>query len=233
MRIYLIRHAEPDYAKDTITPQGHREAEAVARKLSTESITHLYSSPLGRAKDTAEYTSRSTGLPVTILDWTAELPLKNIDPASSVGAQWDINGETVRGQPELPSLSSWRSFPYFDNEPLHTAYDLVVRHSDEFLSGYGYERIDGKYRISSSNRARVAVVAHGGFGLTWLAHLLAIPLPLMWTGFFLATSSVTTVLFDERSSEWAVPRCINVGDTGHLYARGLALSQAGLKANID
>lgn len=43
----------------------------------------------------------------------------------------------------------------------------------------------------------------------------------VWSSFYLAPSSVTTVLFDERSQDKAVPRAIAVGETGHLYAAGL------------
>ena len=64
-------------------------------------------------------------------------------------------------------------------------------------------------------------------------HLLEIPLPLMWAGFHLPPSSVTTVLFDERSEQWAVPRCTGVGDVSHLYAAGLPVQPAGIKANVD
>lgn len=233
MRLYLIRHADPDYENDTITPQGHREAEALGKRLQKESITVLHSSPMGRAQDTAAYVSRATGLPITVQEWTAELQLPNPDPSSPVGAHWDINGETVRGQERLPSSEDWRSFPYFDAETLHTVYDQLVHDSDAFLGNLGYVRSGNRYKIVTSHRDRVAIVAHGGFGLTWLSHLLAIPLPLMWTGFFLPTTSVTTVLFDERSDQWAVPRCLGVGDIGHLYAQRLPPPVAGIKANTD
>jgi probable phosphoglycerate mutase len=96
----------------------------------------------------------------------------------------------------------------------------------------GYERDGGKYKILRSNPEQIAIFCHNGFGLIWLSHLLQIPLPLMWSGFTMAPSSVTTILFDERSSEWAVPRCIGFGDTSHLYQAGLPISSHGIKANV-
>lgn len=30
MRLYIIRHADPDYPNNTITPEGHLEAQALA-----------------------------------------------------------------------------------------------------------------------------------------------------------------------------------------------------------
>ena len=34
MRIYIIRHADPDYDNDTLTSVGHRKAVALAEKLA-------------------------------------------------------------------------------------------------------------------------------------------------------------------------------------------------------
>ena len=102
---------------------------------------------------------------------------------------------------------------------------------DEFLSRHGYERVAGRYRIKNRNDQKIAVFCHGGFGLTWLAHLLEIPVHLMWSGFWLPTSSVTTLIFEECSNEWAVPRCIQLGDTSHLYESGLPVLPRGIIAN--
>jgi len=41
------------------------------------------------------------------------------------------------------------------------------------------------------------------------------------------------MLFDERSPEWAVPRCIGLGDVSHLYAAGLQVQARGIMANFD
>ena len=80
---------------------------------------------------------------------------------------------------------------------------------------------------------RIALVCHGGFGLTWLSHLLAIPTPLMWAGFFLHTTSVTTILFDERTSGVAVPRCIGLSELTHLHLQGIPPGTSGIKANYE
>ena len=36
MRILIIRHGDPDYANDTLTEKGHREAKLLAEKLKKE-----------------------------------------------------------------------------------------------------------------------------------------------------------------------------------------------------
>ena len=59
MRILLIRHGEPDYTTDTLTPTGRREAELLSRRMAAYHIRDYYVSPLGRARETAEYTLRA------------------------------------------------------------------------------------------------------------------------------------------------------------------------------
>src|SRR3569833_1782620 len=73
MRLYIIRHADPDYPNNTITAAGHLEAAALAERLATEGLTHIYASPLGRAVHTMRYTADKIGLPHTIEEWTQEL----------------------------------------------------------------------------------------------------------------------------------------------------------------
>ncbi len=234
MRLYIIRHADPDYPNNTITDQGHREAEALAKRLATVGLDRIYSSPLGRALDTMRYTTDRLGLEPTVEEWTAELSEWRLDqtPWGRLAA-WDIPGEIVRARREGPTRDEWHLAPPFDTALLHEEFAVVTRHSDAFIARHGYDREGGRYRIARPNRERIAVFCHGGFGLTWLAHLLEIPLPLVWSGFWLPPSSVTTVLFDERSREWAAPRCIGLGDVSHLYAAGLPVQPRGILANFD
>ena len=74
MRLLIIRHGDPDYANDTLTKKGHKEAALLAQKLCKEKIDYLYSSPLGRAKHTCDYTARALGKEngIVIKDWLAE-----------------------------------------------------------------------------------------------------------------------------------------------------------------
>ncbi len=49
MRLYLIRHADPDYENDKLTPAGELEAAALARRLAAYHLDAIYSSPMPRA----------------------------------------------------------------------------------------------------------------------------------------------------------------------------------------
>ena len=73
MRILFIRHGEPNYEDDCLTATGRLQAQAAAKRLAGEKISEIYSSPKGRAQETAGYTAKALGLKVTILDYMREV----------------------------------------------------------------------------------------------------------------------------------------------------------------
>lgn len=235
MRLYIIRHAEPDYEHNTITPKGHREAKALAKRLKHEGLTRIYSSPLGRALHTAEYTAKTTRLKIKTESWTRELSDLNMGPVPPWGTlmAWDLPGEIIRRKKEFLDDARWQQIPHLHPKKFKKTVSKLNRSSDQFLLRHGYRRKGGRYQVMRENKERIAVFCHNGFGLTWLAHLLEIPLPLVWTGFWMAPSSVTTILMDMRSKQWAVPRCIGLCDVSHLHAEGIPVSTHGIKANFD
>lgn len=225
MRLYIIRHAEPDNPNNTLTAVGHQEAQALAKRFKHIKVTQMYASPLARAQITKDYVKAINGLEATTLDWTQEIEDSRLEIAPwGRLAGWDIPGELWRdGESALHLLERALG-------PDHLA--RVAQESDRFFAQHGYIRDGGRYRIKRHSDEQLAVFCHNGFALVWLAHLLQLPLDLVWSGFTLAPSSVTTILFDERSSQWAVPRCIGLGDTSHLFAEGLPISSHGIKANV-
>jgi broad specificity phosphatase PhoE len=233
MRLFIIRHADPDYANNTITPAGHLEARALAERFKKLGLDRIYSSPLGRAIHTMQYTADALHMSHTIEEWTAEKGHCRVTGEWGDYCAWDVPGEAIRARSPYVTHDNWHEHELFGNPQFLDVHKDICRNSDAFLARHGYVREGGRYRIVKSNREKIAVFCHGGFGLWWLAHLLELPLPLVWSGFHMPASSVTTVLFDERSETWAVPRCTAFGDTSHLYAAGLPIAKAGIKANCD
>jgi probable phosphoglycerate mutase len=232
MKVLIIRHAEPDYPNHTITAAGHLEARALAEHLRQIGIDRIYSSPVNRAVHTMKYTSELLELEPGMEPWTRELSWQaQIESRDKPIAIWNIPGETVRAVRPDTGYHEWASqAPY--NE-YADRYDIIKRDSDDFLKRHGYVREDGRYRIEAPNREVIAVFCHLGFGLTWLSHLLELPLPLVWSSFWLPSSSVTTILFEEHSRQWATPRCTGLGAVAHLHKAGLPVSAMGLMANVD
>ena len=78
MRLLLVRHGRPDeghalHAKDPpLRDDGRVQAEAVAALLAREGVTHVVSSPLRRARETAAPLAARLQVPVQVIDGWAE-----------------------------------------------------------------------------------------------------------------------------------------------------------------
>ena len=64
MKIIFVRHGHPNYELNCLTELGHQQAAAVAQRLINEGIEEIYSSPYGRAIETAEHTAAALGLEI-------------------------------------------------------------------------------------------------------------------------------------------------------------------------
>ena len=231
MRIYIIRHADPDYPNNTITPKGHIEAEALAVRMERIGLDRIYTSPMGRARDTAAYTAKRLGIEPEVEDWTAELHwIQKTPKLNRSGATWDYSGEDFRSGTEHPTPHTWHTLPPVHDDDLGERWMQLEENSNAFLAKHGFVREGRMYRSLRQNTEKIAVFCHGGFGLTWLAHLLEIPVSTMWSGFWLPPTSVSMVLMEQQSAEWAVPRCVGLGDTSHLYEAGLPIQPRGVYA---
>ncbi len=73
MLLYIIRHGEPDYTTDTLTERRILQAEAVGKRIADSKIDMIFSSPMGRARQTAEPACRNLGLDCNIEEWTHEI----------------------------------------------------------------------------------------------------------------------------------------------------------------
>lgn len=62
MLLYIVRHGDPDYVTDTLTERGKLQAEAVGKRIAASKIDRIFSSPMGRARQTAEPACRILGL---------------------------------------------------------------------------------------------------------------------------------------------------------------------------
>ena len=82
MKLLIVRHGDPDYSIDSLTPKGWREAELLKDRLTKLDVAAFYCSPLGRAKDTAKATLDALGRTAEIFDWLREFDGYVIDPES-------------------------------------------------------------------------------------------------------------------------------------------------------
>ena len=73
MLLYIVRHGDPDYATDSLTERGILQAEAVGKRIAAANINRIFTSPMGRARQTAEPACRLLGLTPTVENWTEEI----------------------------------------------------------------------------------------------------------------------------------------------------------------
>ncbi|MDX2163201.1 MAG: histidine phosphatase family protein [bacterium] len=234
MRLYIIRHADPDYPNNTITPAGHLEAAALARRLAGHGLDVIAASPLPRAELTAGYTAALVKLPVQTEPWLIEVAGWNTDPDPIDGGYipaWDIPGEILRANTAYHAWSSWDSTAPLDQPIYRETVTAFQQAADAFLARYGCVRDGTNYRIEADNRLQIAAFCHNGTALLWLSLLLHIPPPLVWCSFWHAPSAVTTIVFERRSEHWATPRALSVGDTSHLYEARLPVQPRGIRGN--
>lgn len=237
MILYIIRHADPDYQNDTITELGHKQAKALSENMKKRGVDRIFSSPQGRALATMKYTADAFNLDYEVKDWAREVwPEMFIQKKTKWGegmGAFDYPGEFYFGRDFTDDLTKWSDDSLFDGSQAKKRFEFVQQQSDIFFEELGYKRdvtakSSNMYKCIRPNNEKIAMFCHAGFGSTWLSQLLNIPTPLVWTGMFMFPSSVTTILFEQRSDEWAVPRMIELSDVSHLRDNNIEISRKGL-----
>ena len=184
MRLLLIRHAESQgnfehrlqgRCEFPLTAKGTQQAEALASRLATEPLAAIYSSPIGRALQTAEIIAAKPGL-----DVAQESGFQEYDFGEAVsGLTWD---EIRKRNPEIiEALQKDDSqFPRYPGEEGRAAFQERVRRT--------YREIAVRHTGDSS----VAVVTHAGpitvLVLDALSRPYSRPIP-----FVLDNASITTI----------------------------------------
>ena len=121
----------------------------------------------------------------------------------------------------------WLSDPVYANSDAPETYKAVCDGIDGILKDYGYTRRGNMYVTESSSDATIVIFCHLGVQFAMLSHLLNISPVLLWHGFFVAPSSVTTVCTEEREKGRVYFRCQNLGDISHLYKGSEPMSESG------
>ena len=222
MLLYIIRHGEPDYETDTLTELGKLQAEAVGRRLFEAGIDRVFSSPLGRARETAGPLCRLSGLECTIEEWSREIdvnrmltPIPDGEPKSISLVQntYFRDGDNIN----IDYSHQFESIGVRDSEMSEVCAE-IVKNGDEFLERLGYKREGNNYRILRESDERVALFCHGALGRAWIASLLHIPLHIMWASFNYTHTGVTALQFKNNPNGLTAPKCLLYSDMSHIYA---------------
>lgn len=207
MELYIIRHGDPDYANDTLTEKGWKEAEALVPRMVQINPTKIYASPRGRAQDTSKPSLKVLGMEYTIEDWMNE----SMDYMQFCKDPKDFDAGYTVSIEKGAVLNK-------DFAPERTkALEEMIKASDEFMARHGYVREGMRYKIVTPNDDRIACFCHGGFGSAWINHLLGCHPLFSWYRICFNPTAVTKFYMMETGDGYAVPRAEYIGDTSHLF----------------
>lgn len=234
MKLLIIRHAEPNYAIDSLTEKGWREAELLSRRLTPLKIDEFYCSPLGRTKDTAKPTMEKRNCTPHILPWLKEFAGTIQSPYTGVKRiPWDLPPTLWANEQAFYRNDCWTEPDIMQTGNVQEVYEQTVQGICALLKQHGCIREGMLYRCDQKNDVTIALFCHCAMGLTIIAYLTGISPFILWHNFFLPTSSVSTLVTETDNNGNTHFRCVQIGDTSHLYIAGENMSLSGLYPEFE
>ncbi|MBE7056031.1 MAG: histidine phosphatase family protein [Ruminococcaceae bacterium] len=202
MDLYIIRHGDPDYDNDTLTEYGWKQAEALGKRLLKEGIDYIYSSPLGRAKDTAKPLADILGKNILIQPWAQEIgPLYIPNPEF-------LSDECIDKGFRWYEAERFKGMPYAQiEERIHAGIDSI-------LGSHGYERKNDKYIPHIPSNIKIALFCHGNMSPILFAHLFNVPVNKIMAQAVMYTTGITAFHFNNE--EATLPVCTMFNERSHL-----------------
>lgn len=230
MKIMIVRHAEPDYSVDALTAKGRVEAELLASRLSqVPDVLDCYMSPLGRAVATAGYTLNRMNREAEVLPWLCEFRGACYDPdLGYVHNCWDLRPRLFSAHPELENPETWLTFPYFRDSNVADIWKETTDGVDALLARYGFHYDGSVWSAQENHEGTLILFCHFGIAMAVTAYLMHMSPMVLWQNFFMAPSSVTTLISEERVKHEVSWRCVQLGDLSHLTGAAEPYSTAGL-----
>ena len=228
MKIIFIRHGDPDYANDSLTERGWKEAEALSKRVSKWKVDSFYCSPLGRAQHTAGVSLKKMGREAVTHDWLREFRAPIKDPFDShERIPWDLMPSYWTVRPELYDKDHWHEAEVMKTGNVSAEFKRVCDGFDAVMAEHGYIREGGVYKTKQGNTKTLVFFCHLGVQFAILSHLFGVSASAVWQNFFVAPTSVTELVTEEREKGVAIFRCKRLGDISHLYEAGLEPSDSG------
>ena len=200
VELLLIRHALPERRENTdgpadpaLAPQGHAQAELMAKYLASEAVHAVYTSPLRRARETAAPLCAVLGLEATVEDDVAEFDRM---------ANEYIPVEELKesGDPRFLELLTGMD----GHDDPHEFAERVIAAVERIIAGHSGEN--------------VAVVCHGGVINTYVAHVLGLDADP--PGFFYPNYTSIHRIAASRSG---VRSLVTLNETSFLRGSGLPM----------
>jgi probable phosphoglycerate mutase len=218
MDIYFIRHGHPNYETDSLTELGNKQAKAVSNRLKNCNIERIYSSTMGRAIQTANYTANLLNLDVTLCDFMREVSWANVssEPILLNAHPWNVAEHFVKQGLSLNTFN-WQTVYPFNKSELPNSYNRVITGFDLWLEQLGYKRNGDYYRpLGKEKYKTVAMFSHAGATISALSHALNIPFIQLCDNFHIFFTSVTILRLEANENNIVSPKIILLNDTLHV-----------------
>lgn len=227
MLLFYIRHGDPIYENDSLTPLGERQAEAVARRLAMHGIDEIYASTSTRAQLTARPTAEILKKDIKLLDFCnekyawQEFAFDDGNKYSWIFQKTPYK-RLLAGNEIAESGDKWYDHPELKKHKFKDGVSRINRELDKFIAELGYEhdREQRLYKAVSPNDKRIALFSHQGFGLAFLSSLLDIPYPIIANHFDICHSGMTVIEFYDEDGI-LIPKLLTVSNDSHIYRDGL------------
>ncbi len=233
MLLYYVRHGNPIYNPDSLTPLGRRQAESVGRMLACAGLDAIYASSSNRAIETAQPAAEMCRLEISVQDWCNEghaweyTSITRADGSHTWGFS-DPECTRVFLSREVRDLgANWADHPWLAaHGRFKEGFELLAPRVDAFLEslGYAHDREGHFYRPVRDNDAHVALFAHEGFGKMFLSSLLDISYPDFCTHFCLSQTGVAAIGFKPDADGVVVPKVFTFSAESHLLRDGLPVT---------
>jgi broad specificity phosphatase PhoE len=202
--LYLIRHGRTawnnddrlqGWADEPLDAVGRAQAAALAAWLQAITFDAIYSSPLRRARATAETLAQPHSLPLTLDDRLRE---------RNVGEWTGLTLDEARAQAPGRFDADWRQEGAPGGEAQATLTARVAAAFEDILAAHP--------------AGTVAVVSHGGALSAVLAHFLGIP-PSRAISFSFHNTASARLSIKVDGDSGPLVRLISLGDNRHLETR--------------
>lgn len=228
MLLFYVRHGDPIYNPDQLTPLGERQAEAIGKRLASHGVDTIYSSTSNRAFQTAQPLAQMLKKEVTQLDFMNEgHPWNALTYIKSDGKRGWLpdNVEPMRiilSEDMKQYGDAWYEHPSFKDYGYKTYLDSVDKDIDSLLASHGYvhNRDGGYFTAEKPTEERIAIFAHAGFGSVFFSSLLGIPYHKYCINYDMSHTGMTAVYFKDMGGVY-VPKILTFSSDAHLYKEGL------------
>lgn len=228
MLLYYIRHGDPIYDPDSLTPLGQEQAKAVAKRLALHGVDRIFTSSSNRAIQTAQPLCDLLKKESVPMDWcTEEKAHKALAVRTEDGSRkWALlhtptklllNSNAIRQLGD-----QWYDHPDLADMGMKEGVTQIWQSTDKWLEELGYRRDEENncYMAVKPNEERVALFAHWGAGGAIMSHILGIPWPQFALHFTMSHTAITVIEFREQDGV-VIPKALTYANDSHIYREGL------------